>query len=260
MIVDEEIVISGNGRALKVCSQSSLARSDDVFYSCHNSQSLVMADERECSQTLAADGCCSADATSLPAVPQTISKESIPEPAQLERLEAMATPVRRRSLTLGPEGIQQEFDPLGLIAFDSPSRFAGTAAAKANSSFPLPASMGPSLLDVELLQSTPGSVLRYSQRDFDALRAEFERRAEKQAEFLQFEIQSIQERYDKSLQANRELNVLLNEYERTMSQILGTRPPSPSRPLFAACRCTEAQVGPSGYHRTAPAGQAAARR
>jgi hypothetical protein len=224
MLVDEEVSIQSHGIKVRImtgASQASLG--EDVYYSCPESQSLVMLDDHGMSGSV--------EKIEEKTESIRISKESIPEQLmqvvevsteKREVSQIVETPVRRRSLTNNPDAIQQEFDPMGLIAFESPSRFPQSKMLKTAIATPVGAQCT-SLLDMEMIQTTPGSIPKYTQREFDALKAEFERRAERQVEFLQFEVQTIQEKYDASVKANGELKILLSEYERTMSQILGAR-------------------------------------
>lgn len=225
MLVDEEVSIQSHGNKVRIvtgASQASLG--EEVYYSCPESQSLVTLDDPEMFSA------------SLEKMDERrdederISKESIPE--HLMQVDEIVkpdtdklvetTPIRRRSLTNNQDVIEQEFDPMGLIAFESPSRFPQSKMLKTTVSTPIGQACT-SLLDMEMIQTSPGSIPKYTQREFDALKGEFERRAERQVEFLQFEVQTIQEKYDGSVKANGELKLLLSEYERTMSQILGIK-------------------------------------
>jgi len=173
-----------------------------------------------------------------------VSKESMPEVTGQPQQETE----RRKSIT--EEGAVKEIDPIGLIAFDSPSRFSAHPTATSLRSAVSCAHLNQpalSLLDVDIMAS-PQSMAKYSQRDFDLVKGEFEKRAEKQAEFLQFEIQTIQEKYDASLQANNELRILMAEYENTMNQILGTHLLDFSWLfLIVRCRGTQAQNRSVGH-------------
>lgn len=198
MAVDDEVSIPAQGQNQN--HSQSVYGFDDVFYSAASasynlsgSSIEVQDEEMELGRDLG-----------------HLSKESIPD-----RLTTIEEP-RRKSIT--DDDAMQHIDPHGLIAFDSPSRFP-SGILRSNPA--LSRADGPSLLDVDIMAS-PSSMAKYSQRDFDGLKAEFERRAEKQAEFMQFEIQALQERYDASLQANHELRILMAEYENTMAHILGT--------------------------------------
>lgn len=259
MVVDEEISIPANGSnqlmGLGNVSQMSLAKSIEEFYS---------AESQTLSTVLLRDSP-SDDPVMTLIEDQSLSKESIFEGSMLEGSKASVckesiaresvtdeSPLdfqqeRRRSIT--DENSMQDIDPLGLIAFDSPSRFSGRPA-------PSHALTG-HLLDVDIMAS-PQSMAKYTQRDFDRLKGEFEKRAEKQAEFMQFEIQAVQEKYDASLQTNNELRILMAEYENTMSQILGTPVVMGGGLTGPVARCAQGQQRPAGDDRAAPAGQAAA--
>lgn len=228
MAVDDEISIPAHGK----CSQSQASLGgvgDELFYSAASgSYSMELSqpaaaqqrDEEPMMMPIDTNG-----EEEEGRLAGSISKESMPRLveerpalliAQLPPLEEATGSARRRSIT--DDDAMQDVDPLGLIAFDSPSRF---PTARTLSSAQLAQQAGLSLLDVDIMAS-PQSLAKYSQRDFDRLKGEFERRAERQAEFMQFELQTLKERYDASLQANKELRVLVTEYENTMSQILGT--------------------------------------
>lgn len=227
MPVDEEVSIPANGKCSQ--SQASIGGMSDVFYSAV-SGSCSMEDTT--AARLTESGSLSQDPMMMSiemvepdakkSTLTSISKESMPEMVEEKPSDSLLcdfynneqTP-RRRSIT--DDDAMQEIDPTGLIAFDSPSRFTGLRPAASCAQL---LHTGLSLLDVDIMAS-PQSMAKYSQRDFDRLKAEFERRAERQAEFMQFEIQTLQERYDASLQANNELRILMNEYENTMGQILG---------------------------------------
>lgn len=219
MAVDEEISIPANGK----CSQSQA--SVTTFYSAASGSFTMEDRDASFSQEPIMMPIEEANQVEEPkkSALTSISKESMPDlvdvgstaaSKSVEPFDQSQEP-RRRSIT--DDNSMQDIDPLGLIAFDSPSRFTGVRPAASCAQLPT----GLSLLDVDIMAS-PQSMAKYSQRDFDRLKAEFERRAERQAEFMQFEIQSIQERYDASLQANNELRILMAEYENTMNQILGS--------------------------------------
>lgn len=226
MAVDEEVSIPAYGK----CSQSQASLggvTDELFfsaasgsYSMELSQPAAQMQPMEEEPVLMPIGTAQESA----GVSGSISKESMPQlveekPAllisQLPPLQEAPNTPRRRSIT--DMDAMQEVDPHGLIAFSSPSRFPNRTLSSAQ----LAQQAGLSLLDVDIMAS-PQSLAKYSQRDFDRLKGEFERRAEKQAEFMQFELQALQERYETSLQANNELRVLVAEYENTMGQLLGT--------------------------------------
>lgn len=211
MAVDEEISIPANGK----CSQSQA--SVTTFYSAASGSCTMDASLSQEPILMPIDNAKLAEESEKNTL-ASISKESMPELVDVGPPNTTKVPVeepRRRSIT--DENSMQDIDPLGLIAFDSPSRFTGIRPAASCAQL----QTGLSLLDVDIMAS-PQSMAKYSQRDFDRLKAEFERRAERQAEFMQFEIQTLQERYDSSLQANNELRILMAEYENTMNQLLGT--------------------------------------
>ncbi len=218
MVVDDEVSIPAHGRTdyleplndtiMKSQSSQFDKSYDDVFYSAASesyphSQSIDSIEKADEPVTM----------TKIePSLDDSrISKESMPI------LDFEGKPEERRN-SITDEQTIQKIDPLGLIAFDSPSRFCGIRPALSCANIPA----GVSLLDVDIMAS-PKSIAKYSQRDFDQLKTEFERRAEKQSEFMQFEIQAIQEKYNASLQTNNELRILLKEYEATMTQILDAR-------------------------------------
>lgn len=212
MAVDEEISIPANGK----CSQSQA--SVTTFYSAA-SGSCTMEDRAD---SLSQEPILMPIDDVNQVEPKkraltSISKESMPDLVDVGPAAMSFEPQEPRRRSITEDDSMQDIDPLGLIAFDSPSRFTGIRPAASCAQLPT----GLSLLDVDIMAS-PQSMAKYSQRDFDRLKAEFERRAEKQAEFMQFEIQTLQERYDASLQANNELRILMAEYENTMNQILGT--------------------------------------
>lgn len=213
MAVDEEISIPANGK----CSQSQA--SVTTFYSAA-SGSCTMEDRAD---SLSQEPILMPidDVNQVQEEPKkraltSISKESMPDLVDVGPTAMSFEPQEPRRRSITEDDSMQDIDPLGLIAFDSPSRFTGIRPAASCAQLPT----GLSLLDVDIMAS-PQSMAKYSQRDFDRLKAEFERRAERQAEFMQFEIQTLQERYDASLQANNELRILMAEYENTMNQILG---------------------------------------
>lgn len=216
MAVDEEIIIPGNGRKADEINFEASQSGEEMFWSAKSASYPHPFSESTAAVNFVSSGSVEPVMTDIDMGGNNVSKESIPEPQQETE--------RRKSIT--EEGAVKEIDPIGLIAFDSPSRFSAHPTATSLRSAVSCAQLNQpvlSLLDVDIMAS-PQSMAKYSQRDFELVKGEFEKRAEKQAEFLQFEIQTIQEKYDSSLQANNELRILMAEYENTMNQILGTQP------------------------------------
>lgn len=117
------------------------------------------------------------------------------------------------------QSMMREFDPIGLMAFDSPTRPI-MPAAEASRNTP----GKNNLLDLEpLCPLTPGSQPRYTEHDLVRLKEMMEGRTSHQTELLQTEITILQEKYATALQAGQELRDLLSEYERTMAQIVEIR-------------------------------------
>ena len=70
---------------------------------------------------------------------------------------------------------------------------------------------------------TTQKIATYSQDDVDRIRLECEERFEQQYEFLQLEVQTLQEKYTATLKTNHELQSVLEEYEKTLTQIIDAR-------------------------------------
>lgn len=130
----------------------------------------------------------------------------------------------------------EEFDPLGLMTFTSLPRFPG--ANPTVGMMPKPAPAGPSgclLLDIDegLAPSqpprTPTSVAKFSEREVQQLKQQYEERLERQEGLLQLEVSSLQEKYTQALRAAEEMRLLLTEYERTMAGLLEIRRVHPER-------------------------------
>lgn len=126
----------------------------------------------------------------------------------------------------------KEFDPLGLMSFSSPPR-----VRKGGASSGAPATTVPSrclLVDIDggsplQLPATPTSVARYSEREVQQLRQQYEERLERQGDLMQLEVSSLQGKYSQALRAAEEMRMLLAEYERTMAGLLETRRAHPER-------------------------------
>lgn len=142
---------------------------------------------------------------------KNISKESMP---QMSRSFSHVDGGGRQSM-------MREFDPIGLVPFDSPPRPLAPDAGAPEQKSTLAMS---NLLDIEpLCPLTPGSQPKYTERDMTRLKSMLEERAAHQFELLQTEITILQEKYTTALRADEELRELLSEYERTMAQIVEIR-------------------------------------
>lgn len=130
----------------------------------------------------------------------------------------------------------REFDPLGLMTFNSPPRpqrrrdpEGGNTALSENGH--------PSkclLLDIDegspsRPPMTPTSVAKFSEREVQQLRRQYEERLERQGDLMQLEVSSLQDKYNHALRAAEEMRTLLVEYERTMAGLLETRRLHPER-------------------------------
>ncbi|PJF17362.1 60S ribosomal protein L37 [Paramicrosporidium saccamoebae] len=115
-----------------------------------------------------------------------------------------------------PTAVEREFDPIGLIAFESPSK-----STRANNMSTPPRG---TLLDIDSLSPlSPTSQPKYTEREMTLLKTQFDDRTERQTELLQTEIAILQEKYAAALTAGEEMRSLLGEYERTMAQVVEIR-------------------------------------
>jgi hypothetical protein len=115
-----------------------------------------------------------------------------------------------------PTAVEREFDPIGLIAFESPSKPVRTT----NANTPPRGT----LLDIDsLCPLSPTSQPKYTEREMSLLKTQFDDRMERQMELLQTEIAILQEKYAAALAAGEEMRSLLGEYERTMVQVVEIR-------------------------------------
>lgn len=167
---------------------------------------------------------------------QSLSSESVPQgfsrSYSIERDAPSFTEEREGRLPVAAADLR-EFDPLGLMTFNSPprpSRDPGESTASAEGGH----SSKCLLLDIDegspsRPPMTPTSVAKYSEREVQQLRRQYEERLERQGDLMQLEVSSLQEKYSQALRAAEEMRTLLAEYERTMAGLLETRRLHPER-------------------------------
>ena len=140
-----------------------------------------------------------------------LSKESVPSAFS-------------RSISIIEDQVTREFDPLGLIIFDSPQQQQQQHPPSQTNDKVRSPLRGNSLLDLEAPQPvSPLSLPKYSEHDIQILRQQYEQRLERQAEFQQFEIGILQEKYTQSLRAVEDMRLLLAEYEKTVGNLVEWR-------------------------------------
>lgn len=121
----------------------------------------------------------------------------------------------------------EEFDPIELMLFDSPCRATMStdnlhekAGALVNHASPSRAT----LLDLDPMEpNTPNSMPKYSEAEVVAIRRQYEERLERQNEFLQTEIATLQEKYSQSLRVGEEMREIIGEYEKTIENLMNMR-------------------------------------